>query len=398
MPLEIVYSLEPTPEVLTASIFLAGPSPRIDSDPNWRPEAIHALRSAGFEGTVFVPLSRRADQVTDFTDQAAWERVHLRLADVIAVWCPRDMQRLPGFTTNVEFGEWLNSGRLLYGRPDDAPHNRYLDFCYRTRNRRLKPPFNEPCPSLQDLAQQCVQRISDGSPRRHGERSVPLFIWRTRQFQSWYRDLLTAGNRLDDAEVLWAFQIPAADNFVFCYALKVKVWVTNEGRHKENEFVVSRSDISSICAWYADPRNDDILDAKVVLVREFRSPGRTSDGFVHDLPGGSSFKESEEATNVAANEFSEETGLRLDADRLRKIASRQVCATFGTHKSHLFSVRLSLEEIQQMEAVERSETSFGVGAESERTYIEVRTVRQILNQQLVDHACVGMVLQACLAE
>ena len=62
-------------------------------------------------------------------------------------------------------------------------------------------------------------------------------------FQVWYRDLVAAGNRLDDAEVLWTFHIPQANNVVFCFAVRVKVWVTTEKRHKENEFIVSRADI-----------------------------------------------------------------------------------------------------------------------------------------------------------
>lgn len=397
MPIEIVHVPEPTPSVLKKSVFLAGPSPRQGTDPYWRPEAIEALRQAGFDGTVLIPLSRNSAEAIDFQTQAEWERAHLRLADVIAIWCPRDIDKLPGFTTNVEFGEWLHSGRLLYGRPEEAPNVRNLDLCYRSRNRKLKPPYNRPATSLVELARLCVESLGDGAERTAGDRAVPLLNWRTHQFQAWYHDLIAAGNRLDDAEVLWLFQIPEANNFVFSFALKVKVWVSKEERHKENEFVVSRSDISVLCAYFPDPQSHELLDTKIVLVREFRSPGRTADGFVHDLPGGSSFKVTNNPTSVAASELKEETGLQLEPSRFEKIAQRQIAATFGTHKAHLFAVKLTAAELQQLESRETTNSTFGVGSESELTYLEIRTIRQILRNDLVDHACVGMIMQSCLA-
>jgi hypothetical protein len=56
MPIETVHSPEPAPDVINASIFLAGPSPRKDVDLNWRPDAIEALHKAGFAGTGFDPI------------------------------------------------------------------------------------------------------------------------------------------------------------------------------------------------------------------------------------------------------------------------------------------------------------------------------------------------------
>lgn len=398
MPLEIVHSPEPTPAVLTKSIFLAGPSPRKEDDLNWRPAAVEALRIAGFDGTLFLPIPRDGKWPENYTEQVEWERRQMALADVIAIWCPRDLERLPGFTTNVEFGEWLRSGKLLYGRPDGAPSTRYLDVRYATINQKQKPPFNTPAATLEQLASQCVERLGTGAERRLGERLVPLAIWRTPQFQAWYGELLAAGNRLDDVDVLWSFHIPQANNLLLCYALHVKVWVTAEKRHKENEFIVSRPDISAICAFYSDPKTHALLDTKVVLVREFRSTGRTADGFVHDLPGGSSFKPKENPLQLAASELKEETGVELAPERFRKLGARQLAATFGTHKAHLFAVRLTAVEIDRMEQLAKSGESFGVAADTEMTYIEVQTVGEILKRELVDHACVGMIMQACLAE
>lgn len=43
----------------------------------------------------------------------------------IALWCPRDLENLPGFTTNVKFGEWLHFGKLVYGRTPGTPSSSY---------------------------------------------------------------------------------------------------------------------------------------------------------------------------------------------------------------------------------------------------------------------------------
>jgi hypothetical protein len=60
-----------------------------------------------------------------------WEYAGLEGCSVVAFWVPRDVQSLPGFTTNVEFGRYVGSGRCVYGRPENAPHTKYLDWLYR---------------------------------------------------------------------------------------------------------------------------------------------------------------------------------------------------------------------------------------------------------------------------
>ena len=399
MALQVVHSPEDTPETLTKSVFLVGPSPREASHPNWRPQAVEALAKAGYDGTVFLPVPRDGKWPQNYLDQVQWEQRHLNLADVVAVWCPRDLEKLPAFTTNVEFGELLTSGKMIYGRPDGAPKTRYLDARYQQLNRGLKPPQDRPCNSLDQLARQCVERIGEGSKRQAGERFVPLNVWRSRQFQAWYADLVAAGNRLDGASVLWTFHIPQANNFLLCYSIRVKVWVAAEKRHKENEYVLSRTDISSVCAFARDQGSHEMLDTKIVLVKEFRSPARTGDGFLHELPGGSSFKASvEDATQVAADELRTETGIDIPAKRFRAVTDRQLAGTFGSHKAFLFAVELTGQEIAAAERQEREGKSFGDRTETELTYIEVRTLRQILAEKLLDYATVGMIMQACLGE
>jgi len=55
-----------------------------------------------------------------------WEWSGLALSDVVMFWVPRNMQTLPGLTTNVEFGMLVESGKVVLGTPNDGEHNGYL--------------------------------------------------------------------------------------------------------------------------------------------------------------------------------------------------------------------------------------------------------------------------------
>lgn len=92
---------------------------------------------------MLAPIPRNGEWPLDDNDQIAWEAAHLAVADVIAMWDPQDLETLSGFTPNVEFGEWLNSGRLLYVHPANASKTSYLDARYRTVNAKQKPPFQQ---------------------------------------------------------------------------------------------------------------------------------------------------------------------------------------------------------------------------------------------------------------
>lgn len=122
--MEVIYSRQdPRP-----SIFLAGPSPRGEQDANWRPEALRILEELGFDGIVYVPLPEDGQWAPDYDGQVEWEDRCLQRSDVIVFWIPRDLDSLPGFTTNVEFGMWVSSGKIVLGHPPRAPKTRYLDW------------------------------------------------------------------------------------------------------------------------------------------------------------------------------------------------------------------------------------------------------------------------------
>lgn len=110
----------------TPSIFLAGPTPRTDDTPSWRPAAVALLEEYGFKGSVFIPEDRGAERYADYDGQINWEWNGLDAARVIVFWIPRNLATMPAFTTNVEFGLYAKSGKCVLGYPLDTPKNRYL--------------------------------------------------------------------------------------------------------------------------------------------------------------------------------------------------------------------------------------------------------------------------------
>jgi Nucleoside 2-deoxyribosyltransferase like len=127
------YAREPMPEAWDTAVFLAGPTPRDPAVPSWRPDAVELLRRRWLEAghgrlVVFVPESAGGGFDGGWVEQVEWEDACLNASDVIAFWVPRDMATLPGLTTNVEWGRWESSGKVVLGTPPNAPSTRYLRY------------------------------------------------------------------------------------------------------------------------------------------------------------------------------------------------------------------------------------------------------------------------------
>ncbi len=138
------------------SIFLAGPTPREEKVASWRVDAVKKLEELGFDGVVFVPEYSTWVPKTNYVDQANWEREALTEATVILFWIPRSLPDMPGFSTNVEFGYWLHSKKVIYGRPDGAPKTKYLDWLYKTDYN--EEPFND-LDKLLEYAMEIINRL-----------------------------------------------------------------------------------------------------------------------------------------------------------------------------------------------------------------------------------------------
>lgn len=124
-------------EVILArkSIFLAGPTPRDEAVHSWRPYAIKLLREMGFDGVVYVPEYETGEVLHNYDNQIEWEWKALDQAGAILFWVPRNLETMPAFTTNVEFGYWVRDDRAFYGRPSSAVLVRYLDSLYKRHHK-----------------------------------------------------------------------------------------------------------------------------------------------------------------------------------------------------------------------------------------------------------------------
>jgi len=373
--MQIVYAKQEPPASFRRSLFLAGPTPRDENVASWRPQALELLQAMNFDGVVFVPEKEGGGMDGSYEAQIEWEESSLHMADSIVFWIPRELRTMPGFTTNVEWGFWEDSLKAVLGAPPDAPKMRYL----RHYAQKFSVPQRD---TLQGTLDAAMESIADGALRSGGEREVPLHIWRQESFQSWYTALRAAGNRLDGARVRWQL---AKRGELFCWALQVNVFIPKENRNKRSEVIIARPDISAVLAYYPGATRDE---TNVLLVKEFRSAGATSDGYLHELPSGSSHKQGMDARQVASDELFEETGLRIAPERLVLQLSRQSTATILSHKIHLYAVEMTKEEFAQAQANEGKR--FGEH-DSERTYPELRTLAQIRASSDIDWSHIGMI-------
>jgi len=389
MVMQVVYAPEAPPSQFTKSLFLAGPSPRNPDQPNWRPEALAALEAMGYDGVVFVPLPRNGDWSHGYDAQVEWELTHLNMADVVLFWVPRSKD-LPAMTTNVEFGSFYDTGKAILGYPKDATQMRYLDHLAKTESVTV-------CGTLEDTLRAAVTRLGTGALRTGGERDVPLHIWKLQHFQGWFKAQRAAGNHLHGARLLWSFRVGPAKGFTFAFVLRVDVHIESEGRNKTNEFIFARPDISTVVAYR---KRAVLADTDIVLIREFRSPARTADGFIREVPGGSSWKPGEDPFVTAAHELSEETGFNVDPSRLRKIGARQLCGTLSVHQAHVFACEVTAEELVALRKQQEDGTVFGVVEDSERTYIEVKRLGDLIASasNALDWSMLGMILTAVTSE
>lgn len=137
------------------SIFLAGPNPRGKNVISWRTEVCEILEQLNFDGIVYVPEYSTWKPKEDYIDQAMWERIALTNATVILFWVPRKLPDMAAFTTNVEFGYWLHSGKVIYGRPNDASKIKYLDWLYKLDYDKM------PLEDLQSLLESSIELVNN---------------------------------------------------------------------------------------------------------------------------------------------------------------------------------------------------------------------------------------------
>lgn len=147
--MKVYFANQQLPSLTTTQIFLAGPTPRRADVKSWRPEALEILNELGFRGIVYVPeQSDWMPRCGDYEHQVQWEMDALTRAGVIVFWIPRNLEIMPAFTTNVEFGWWMNSGKIVLGAPKDAPKMSFLQW----HAKRLQIPQSDSLKGTLELA------------------------------------------------------------------------------------------------------------------------------------------------------------------------------------------------------------------------------------------------------
>lgn len=374
--MDIVRPHHPFPTRVKKTLFLAGPTPRDPSVIGWREEAIRLLQDLGYDGHVFNPeplnlsgLNADGSGTTPSSEayraQVDWEEEALRRSDVIVFWVPRS-EILPGLTTNTEFGAWRKSGKLVWGSPPGTPSVKYQKHhCVREHI----PCFND----LKQTLQAALSFVGEGYDRIGALTQLPSFILKRADFQQWHTNLVLAGNNLETVNLEWSFWSGPGKKRSFIHVLSAGVFLPGEARSKTNEILILRPDISSVVLHCPQLR-------KVVLVAEYRLPVSNTAGLVYELPGGSSWTD-ESARQVAQSEVSEEVGIHLLQSRFISHGTRQLNATLSVHRCHLFSVELSVEELQ---SITDQEGPRGNLEDSERTYPLVMDYDHALSHPHVD--------------
>ncbi len=150
IPFAVIHSTDKI-KIHGPSVFLAGPTPRNAHTPSWRPEFIQKMQDAGFKGTILTPETKVYNPEYDYDKQVGWEDEGLNKADIIVFWVPRELKEMPGFTTNVEFGEWMKSDKVILGYPKNAEKMAYLH--YKATKFGL-PVFHE----MEDVINEVIKR------------------------------------------------------------------------------------------------------------------------------------------------------------------------------------------------------------------------------------------------
>lgn len=388
--MEVIWAKDPFPNATTYSIFLAGPTPRSKGgvEVRWRSEALRVLREElHFTGHVYVPEeSDGSFREGTYNEQVVWEEEGLNRADVIVFWVPRKMEgKMPGLTTNDEWGTWKHSRKVVWGSPPDAENVRYqIHYA-----QQLSIPHFD---SLHATLKKAIEMFAPGEKRQGSYAKIPLLIYKTPAFRVWKHALEAAGNEIRDARVKWVWPYHSwkdSESPVFLFALHAKVWITSEKREKVNELVLSRPDVSAVMMW---SKGLNLGDCRVVLVKEFRTPVSNPTGFVWELPGGSTTDTTQDALAIAAEELFEETSERVAPTELVHEGVRQCLATLASHRCNLFSIEISNERMTAIDV--RPNKVHGKEEDSERTEVHVVRIEDILEGKIpCDWSTVGMIMK-----
>lgn len=129
------------------SIFLFGIKRNGKYETSWMEEACEKLEEKGFKGIVYIPSGKDEDR--------DWEVEAMANASVLACWVQEDVQTDKWWAMPFDLGKIFETGKVIYGRPDDMDMSRHIDWLY-------DADYNaEPKNSLDDLVDQAIDVTKD---------------------------------------------------------------------------------------------------------------------------------------------------------------------------------------------------------------------------------------------
>lgn len=385
--MQLVFSGEAAPTNYSKSIFLAGPIDNTSKGNliprDWRKDVIELLEQKGYDGVVFIPISKAFWEETyapiDFVYSEAvveWECMMMDRADILLFWVNRDKEAdRYGLTTNVEFGRYLNTGRIVYGHTKESFSVFNLDTIAAKNNIKV---HNE----LPELVDTALSVIGDGAYRDGGETLCPLNLWRLQSVRDWFNC-----NKGNVTKFVTKSVVPMGDNYhkAFAFSAHVAVKIPSEDRVKECEYIFGRTKTSYTVPYFDHPDGKRYF----VLVSEFRSTVSKNKGFIIEFPGGSAEKEGVDPLVNAAKELSEEIGVSItDSTRLKPLRTSQTNAVFNVTQTHLYELELTEEEFRAVNAFANKKKELGEDDE-ERITLSIHTFESLLTTD-TDLATIGM--------
>lgn len=378
--MKLIYACQPFPKTFFKSLYLAGPTPRDANVLSWRLMALELLASFGYDGVVFIPEAEDGQRSDDYDRQMHWELDAMRRSDVILFWIPAERDTLPANTTRVEFGLQVHRGKVILGIPQGAYKTHYIEKLAKRYHMMLSS-------TLEETVKTACNKLGSGAERSGAECLIPLDIWQRTHFQQWYSSQTSAGHILEDVpNIEWVFRVGSDKKFPLLMAIHVAIKVSGEDRVKSNEVVIIRPSIVTVCAYCQGKTKDK---DRFILVREYRTSVINAQGFVFELPGGSTFKSDVDPTSLAMEELEQETGMRLSPDRFRVVGQRQLAATLVANEALLLAVELAPSEMDAITT--QVGKTHGNHSETEQTYLHVLTRRQIMQGTLVDYVTLGQI-------
>lgn len=380
--MQLVFSDQPLPTFVEKSLFLEGPSPRDLETLDWRREAVEILEQLHYNGVVYIPCpknvwDRSKDGKWDYDSQVSWEHKARFASDAIVCWVPRELEKMPALTTNVEFGEDFDLGRFYYGRPDWAKKCRYLD----SKAIEQGLPIHT---DLYDLLLNVVSNLKP-LPRSDAWAAIPAMAWEFDSFRQWFSSMNLVGNELREATVT---HVLGKANKSFLFVLQAKIYVANENRVKSNESVVFRKNTVTVVPYYIQ-EDGSIAYA---LVNEFRAATCSDLGLVKEFVSGSSPANEATVMDTVKEELKEELGLIVETSRLARLGEKQINATLLGHKTIVYALRLTQEEYLGIKKAETKKTVYGEFGSSEVITLCIHTKNEILKSRSTDCTTLAAVL------